>query len=127
MTTKQNRQTVASSLALLLAFGFSSLASAQESAKADVKLNSASKTELKPAAQDASPADPETQALYDKLAKYLTGTRWKGKFTVTGMDKEPTEEQYEITKAIKAKKATIGIWSHESNTEKTIRRFHCLH
>jgi hypothetical protein len=98
MKSNQCPLKIALTFALFLAFGVSSLVSAQE-AKAT---QTDSKTETQPANQEASAIDEETQALYDKLAKYLTGTRWKGKFTVTGMDKDPTEEQYEITKAVKA-------------------------
>ena len=41
-------------------------------------------------------------ALNEKLAKYLTNTRWKGQFTITGNDVNPKPEQYEISEAIKA-------------------------
>lgn len=46
----------------------------------------------------------ETKALHDKLAKYLTGTKWKGQFTITGK-KETLTEQYEI---ISAEKGEVG-------------------
>jgi hypothetical protein len=39
----------------------------------------------------------------EKLAKYLTQTRWTGKFTFTGPEEKPlAEEQYEIIKATKS-------------------------
>jgi hypothetical protein len=49
-----------------------------------------------------SQSDAEKAALYEKLSNYLTGTRWTGKFTVTGMESPPKTEYYEITKAVKA-------------------------
>ncbi len=57
-----------------------------------------------PAAQvpsESKPADAQAARL-EKLAKYLTNTRWTGQFTVTGKDTPPTPEHYEITQAIKA-------------------------
>ena len=45
----------------------------------------------------------ETKALHDKLAKYLTGTRWEGQFSMTGV-KENQTETYEIIKAEKGAK-----------------------
>lgn len=48
--------------------------------------------------------DEETQKLHDKLAKYLSGTKWTGKFTMTGSDKSNTEH-YEI---ISAEKGEMG-------------------
>ena len=44
--------------------------------------------------------DNETKALYTKLAKYLSGTKWTGQFTITGQD-EPKTEHYEILSAEK--------------------------
>ena len=44
--------------------------------------------------------DKETAALYAKLAKYLSGTKWTGQFTVDGKD-EPSTEHYEILSAEK--------------------------
>ncbi len=42
----------------------------------------------------------------ERLAKYLTGTRWTGRFTISGQeDRMPTEEHYEI---IEAQKDTEG-------------------
>lgn len=48
--------------------------------------------------------DEETKALHDKLAKYLSGTKWTGEFTMTGK-KETRTEHYEI---ISAEKGEIG-------------------
>ena len=48
--------------------------------------------------------DVETKALHDKLAKYLSGTKWTGQFTLTG-EKETKVEHYEI---ISAEKGEIG-------------------
>ena len=45
----------------------------------------------------------ETKALHDKLAKYLTGTRWEGQFSMTGVKGNQTET-YEIIKAEKGAK-----------------------
>ncbi len=41
--------------------------------------------------------------LNQKLATYLTGSRWEGHFTITGKELSPTKETYEIIKAEKAK------------------------
>ncbi len=50
-----------------------------------------------------SPTESQQKSeLHEKLAKYLTGTRWTGQFTVTGMESPPKTEYYEITKAEKA-------------------------
>ncbi len=49
-----------------------------------------------------SKSDDAQAARLEKLAKYLTNTRWTGQFTVTGKDTPPTSEHYEITQAIKA-------------------------
>jgi len=48
----------------------------------------------------ASPTDEETKALHDKLAKYLSGTKWTGQFTMKGK-KETRTEEYEILSASK--------------------------
>lgn len=45
----------------------------------------------------------KTRALHDKLAKYLTGTRWEGQFSMTGVEGNQTET-YEIIKAEKGAK-----------------------
>ncbi len=45
-------------------------------------------------------ADQETKELHDKLAKYLTGTKWTGKFTLDGKP-GTNEEYYEILSAEK--------------------------
>jgi len=42
----------------------------------------------------------QTAALHAKLAKYLSGTKWTGQFTVAGKDK-PSTEHYEILSAEK--------------------------
>ena len=42
----------------------------------------------------------QTAALHDKLAKYLSGTKWTGQFTVEGKD-NPSTEHYEILSAEK--------------------------
>ena len=52
--------------------------------------------------------DPERTQLIQKLEKYLTGTRWKGQFTITGKPlSDLTEEYYEITKA---KNVEADLW-----------------
>jgi hypothetical protein len=48
--------------------------------------------------------DAETRSLHDKLAKYLSGTKWTGQFTMEGKD-GPRTEHYEI---ITAEKGEIG-------------------
>ncbi len=48
--------------------------------------------------------DNEKKALYEKLAKFLSGTKWTGEFTITG-NQETRTENYEI---ISAEKAEIG-------------------
>ncbi len=57
--------------------------------------------------QASVPQDKEvsakTKALHDKLAKYLTGTRWEGQFSMTGVEGNQTET-YEIIKAEKGAK-----------------------
>jgi len=45
-------------------------------------------------------SDAQTKALHDKLAKYLSGTKWTGQFTMTGKD-DTRKEQYEILSATK--------------------------
>lgn len=51
--------------------------------------------------QQAQESDSsETAALHAKLAKYLSGTKWTGQFTVTGKDETRTEH-YEILSAEK--------------------------
>lgn len=65
--------------------------------------------------QDSEPAQPaaideklDDQAASaternERLAKYLTGTKWTGKFTMTGQEDQPAaEEKYEIIEATKA-------------------------
>ncbi|MFT5302043.1 MAG: hypothetical protein ACI814_002856 [Mariniblastus sp.] len=51
-----------------------------------------------------SAVDAETQALHDKLAKYLSGTKWTGQFTMAG-NEETRTEHYEI---ISAEKGEMG-------------------
>lgn len=46
----------------------------------------------------------QQQAIHDKLAKYLSGTKWTGQFTMAG-NPEPRTEHYEI---ISAEKGEIG-------------------
>lgn len=46
----------------------------------------------------------ERQTLEQRLAKYLTNTRWTGNFTINGKDTAPKPEVYEITQATKADK-----------------------
>jgi hypothetical protein len=61
--------------------------------------------ESKPAVvSQVLPTTAETKALNDKLAKYLTGTKWTGQFTMTGVKGNQTET-YEI---IKAEKGAVG-------------------
>lgn len=59
--------------------------------------------------QDAKSDDPKSETEAERnqrLAKYLSGTRWTGRFTFGGQgDKEPAEEKYEI---IEAKKGETG-------------------
>lgn len=57
-----------------------------------------------PSTQELTPTSARTKEsdLQQKLADYLTSTRWTGQFTVSGKDGPPTAEQYEITQAIKA-------------------------
>lgn len=52
------------------------------------------------AVSQESPTSAGTKALHDKLAKYLTGTRWEGQFSMTGVKGNQTET-YEIIKAEK--------------------------
>jgi hypothetical protein len=54
--------------------------------------------------QAKNPSADETKALHDKLAKYLTGTKWTGQFTMQGKTETRTE-QYEI---ISAEKGEVG-------------------
>jgi hypothetical protein len=54
-------------------------------------------------AKDSETISEEQTSLHEKLAKYLTNSRWQGQFTITGKDVDPKPEQYEITEAIKAK------------------------
>lgn len=65
--------------------------------------------EAKPAAKPATEQTTdkptsEQQALHDKLAKYLSGTKWTGKFVMDGQDEARTE-YYEI---LSAEKGEIG-------------------
>ncbi len=54
----------------------------------------------------STPAEDEDRAaLNDKLAKYLTQTRWEGQFTMTGKEGNTNPEYYEI---ISAEKAELG-------------------
>jgi hypothetical protein len=54
--------------------------------------------------QDKLDGKPESETeRNDRLAKYLTGTQWTGKFTTTGEEAKPAaEEKYEIIEAKKA-------------------------
>ena len=62
------------------------------------------KSETGSAGRSQEPAvSAETKALHDKLAKYLTGTRWEGQFSMTGVKGNQTET-YEIIKAEKGAK-----------------------
>jgi len=62
------------------------------------------KSETRPAGSSQEPAvSAEAKALHDKLAKYLTGTRWEGQFSMTGVKGNQTET-YEIIKAEKGAK-----------------------
>ena len=53
-------------------------------------------------AQQSAQAPPTQTELNEKLAKYLTHSRWTGKFTVIGKNADPQEEFYEIIEANKA-------------------------
>ncbi len=57
--------------------------------------------------KDTQKSEPETETERNqRLEKYLSGTRWTGRFTFSGQgDKPPAEEKYEI---IEAKKAETG-------------------
>jgi len=63
---------------------------------------------IKPASPAATSSDARAEPtderidLQKKLAKYLTSTRWTGKFTLTGADGPPKAEHYEILSAEKA-------------------------
>ena len=50
--------------------------------------------------EQAAAADDETRELHQKLAKYLSGTKWTGNFTMDGKG-EPRTEYYEIISAEK--------------------------
>lgn len=55
-------------------------------------------------AQDAEPEpiDKEIAELYDKLADYLSGTKWTGQFSMTGNENDDlTKEEYYILSAEK--------------------------
>ena len=81
----------------------------------DVQLFAQS-TSNSPAAQDAADVqakepstekelDPETKKLHDKFQQNLSGTKFVGQFTVTGMESEkPREEEYTITSVKKLPK-----------------------
>ena len=63
-----------------------------------------SERDLRPDEQDAQPESES--ARNERLATYLTGTKWTGMFTTTGEETKPAaEEKYEI---IEAKKADDG-------------------
>jgi len=64
--------------------------------KPDSQHDSQPATERKIAAETPK----QTAALHAKLAKYLSGTKWTGQFTVTGSDETKTEH-YEILSAEK--------------------------
>ncbi len=73
-----------------------SWASGQEAAKEE----SAAKT----------PATPEEQARFDKLAKMLTGAKLKGKFTIVGKQEPPAiEEEYTIVSAAKSEEKNFWL------------------
>ena len=61
-----------------------------------------SKTDSQPAGEQktADKTSKQTAALHAKLAKYLSGTKWTGQFTVAGSDETKTEH-YEILSAEK--------------------------
>jgi len=81
------------SLLLIFVFAASQTVVAQSSDKSvELPTTQTQKT-------DETAADP-TAALHDKLAKYLTGTKWTGQFTVTGKE-ETSTEHYEILSAEK--------------------------
>ena len=68
------------------------------------KTGSASKNSAQSENKGEDKVDAETKALHDKLAKYLSGTKWTGKFTMTGKQETRTEH-YEI---LSAEKGEIG-------------------
>ena len=61
-----------------------------------------SETRLAGSSQESA-VSADTKALHDKLAKYLTGTRWEGQFLMRGVKGNQTET-YEIIKAEKGAK-----------------------
>jgi hypothetical protein len=76
-----------SAVLILLLFPFAALAQEQDSKSAS---DSQSEKEV----------SPETKALHAKLAKYLSGTKWTGQFSMTGQTETKTE-YYEILSAEK--------------------------
>ena len=69
-------------------------------------------------------ANNPNAALHDKLAKYLTGTKWTGQFMIDGQDESKTEH-YEILLAEKNEVGDSGTSSPESNTVIMIKRCLC--
>ena len=95
------------SFTVLITIVFSAQLVAQEIRPANKQQ---SETSLKhndaaPAAQQSEEeqaTDDEVQALYDRLAKYLTGTKWTGQFTISNKEMgELTQEEYYILSAEK--------------------------
>ena len=80
------------------------VASAQTATASDQSKVSTTQGDSKSAGNRSVAASDETKALHDKLAKYLSGTKWTGQFTMEG-NAETRTEHYEI---ISAEKGEIG-------------------
>lgn len=77
------------------------IVAAQNSTQSDQTTVSSIKPKSSPAQESADGSEKE---LHDKLAKYLSGTKWTGQFTMEGKAETRTEH-YEI---ISAEKGEIG-------------------
>ncbi len=93
-------------LIVLAWVGAANTASAQEKANETPNPNPAQESERKPGEQpdqDAAASSDETQqAREQKLANYLSGASFVGKFTIDGReDKTPKTEEYTISKCEK--------------------------
>ena len=63
---------------------------------------SSSSKKNEPVQDSDSPKAETEQERDDRLARYLTNTRWTGRFTITGKEDALKEEYYEITQATRA-------------------------
>ena len=92
-------------LALLVALTLSAGSCfAQETAKTDAADSEKAST-AKQDSTEVTEFSAEEKALHVKLAKYLSGTKWTGQFTMDGKGGEPRTEHYEI---LSAEKGEIG-------------------